>query len=317
MTIQLLLFSLGLGLLIGGADRFLSGASALALRFGVSPFVVGLVIVGFGTSAPELAVNLSAVWKGSVDLAMGNVVGSNIANVGLILGLSAIIAPLAVAMRLIRVEAPLMLAVSAALLLLCLDGELGRGDAALLLAGFVGLLWLVMRAAREEPGAVQAELGELVAPGGPPWRDGVWLVLGLAGLIGGAALMVDAAVAIARMWGWSELLIGLTVVAVGTSLPELASSLLAARRGQTDIAVGNVVGSNLFNILLILGATAAFQPLPVARGMLSVELPVMIGFAVLSYVLMKRYQRLSRPSGVVLLLAFIGFTAWQAWAAVV
>lgn len=317
MTIQLLLFSLGLGLLIGGADRFLSGASALALRFGVSPFVVGLVIVGFGTSAPELAVNLSAVWKGSVDLAMGNVVGSNIANVGLILGLSAIIAPLAVAMRLIRVEAPLMLAVSAALLLLCLDGELGRGDAALLLAGFVGLLWLVMRAARDEPGAVQAELGELAAPGGPPWRDGVWLVLGLAGLIGGAALMVDAAVAIARMWGWSELLIGLTVVAVGTSLPELASSLLAARRGQTDIAVGNVVGSNLFNILLILGATAAFQPLPVARGMLSVELPVMIGFAVLSYVLMKRYQRLSRPSGVVLLLAFIGFTAWQAWAAVV
>lgn len=317
MTIQLLLFSLGLGLLIGGADRFLSGASALALRFGVSPFVVGLVIVGFGTSAPELAVNLSAVWKGSVDLAMGNVVGSNIANVGLILGLSAIIAPLAVAMRLIRVEAPLMLAVSFGLLLLCLDGELGRGDAALLLAGFVGLLWLVMRAARDEPGAVQAELGELAAPGGPPWRDGVWLVLGLAGLIGGAALMVDAAVAIARMWGWSELLIGLTVVAVGTSLPELASSLLAARRGQTDIAVGNVVGSNLFNILLILGATAAFQPLPVARGMLSVELPVMIGFAVLSYVLMKRYQRLSRPSGVVLLLAFIGFTAWQAWAAVV
>ena len=317
MTIQLLLFSLGLGLLIGGADRFLTGASALALRFGVSPFVVGLVIVGFGTSAPELAVNLSAVWKGSVDLAMGNVVGSNIANVGLILGLSAIIAPLAVAMRLIRVEAPLMLAVSAALLLLCLDGELGRGDAVLLLTGFVGLLWLVMRAARDEPGAVQAELGELAAPGGPPWRDGVWLVLGLAGLIGGAALMVDAAVAIARMWGWSELLIGLTVVAVGTSLPELASSLLAARRGQTDIAVGNVVGSNLFNILLILGATAAFQPLPVARGMLSVELPVMIGFAVLSYVLMKRYQRLSRPSGVVLLLAFTGFTAWQAWAAVV
>ena len=317
MTLQLLLFSLGLALLIGGADRFLHGASALALRFGVSPFVVGLVIVGFGTSAPELAVNLSAVWKDSVDLALGNVVGSNIANVGLILGLSAIIAPLAVAMRLIRVEAPLMLLVSGGLLLLCLDGELGRGDALLLLAGFVYLLGLVMRGAREEPDAVQDELGELAAPGGPPWRDVVWLLLGLAGLIGGATLMVDAAVAIARMWGWSELLIGLTVVAIGTSLPELASSLLAARRGQTDIAVGNVVGSNLFNILLILGATAAFQPLPVTRGMLSVELPVMIGFAVLSYVLMKRYQRLSRPSGVLLLLAFIGFTAWQAWAAVV
>jgi cation:H+ antiporter len=317
VTLQLLLFSLGLGLLIGGADRFLHGASALALRFGVSPFIVGLVIVGFGTSAPELAVNLSAVWKGSVDLAMGNVVGSNIANVGLILGLSAIIAPLAVAMRLIRVEAPLMLAVSVGLLLLGLDGELGRGDAVLLLAGFVGLLWLVMRSARDEPGVVQDEFGGLAEAGGPPWRDGLWLLLGLAGLIGGATLMVDAAVAIARIWGWSELLIGLTVVAVGTSLPELASSLLAARRGLTDIAVGNVVGSNLFNILLILGATAAFQPLPVAPGMLSVELPVMIGFAVLSYVLMRRYQRLSRPSGVLLLLAFVAFTAWQAWAAVV
>ena len=204
---HLLLFALGLGLLIGGADRFLHGASALALRFGVSPFVVGLVIVGFGTSAPELAVNLSAVSKGTTDIALGNVVGSNIVNVGLILGLSALLAPLVVDMRLIRVEGPLMLAVSVLLLLLCLDGVLGRGDAAVLLLGFAGLLWLVARSARAEPKDVQDELGELARPTASLWPSLVWLVIGLGGLIYGATLMVDAAVAVARLWGWSELLI--------------------------------------------------------------------------------------------------------------
>jgi cation:H+ antiporter len=317
MLTHLLLFAGGLALLIAGADRFLTGASAIALRFGVSPFVVGLVIVGFGTSAPELAVNLSAVSKGNLDIALGNVVGSNIANVGLILGLSALLAPLLVDMRLLRVEGPLMLAVSLLLLLLCLDGALGRADGVLLLVGFAGLLWLVARSARDEPKAVQDELGELATPSASPWSSTGWLLLGLAGLIYGATLMVDAAVAMARWWGWSELLIGLTVVAVGTSLPELASSVLAARRGQTDIAVGNVVGSNLFNILLILGMSAAWQPLPVAAGMIRLEIPAMIGFAVLSYLLMHRYRRLSRLSGALLLLAFASFTAWQALAAAV
>ncbi|MCK7595093.1 calcium/sodium antiporter [Pseudomarimonas salicorniae] len=312
-----LLFTLGLVLLLLGADNFLKGASGLALRYGISPFIVGLVIVGLGTSAPELAVNLSAVARDRYDLALGNVVGSNIANVGLILGISAMVAPLVVQMRLVRVEGPLMVLVSGALWLLCLDGLLGGFDSFLLMAGFVGLMWLLWRSAREEPSEVQAELGEL------PCREVslpkliLRLAIGLAILLLGADLMVDSAVALARAWGWSELLIGLTVVAIGTSLPELASSLVAAWRGQTDIAVGNVVGSNLFNILLILGVTSTIKPLPVSAAMFDVELPAMAGFAVLGYFLMQRFQRLSRVSGAVLFVLFVGFTAWQAWAAIV
>lgn len=317
MLEQVAWFSLGLVLLVAGAEGFVRGASGLALRYGIRPFVVGLLIVGIGTSAPELAVNLSAAWEGRDDLALGNVVGSNIANLGLILGISALLAPLQVHMRLVRVEGPLLLLVSVALCALCADGRLGGIDGVLLLLGFLGLLLLLWRAARAEPEPVQEELGALA---GQAERLPVLLarlVLGLALLLGGADLMVDAAVALARELGWSELLIGLTVVAVGTSLPELASSVVAAWRGQTDIAVGNVIGSNLFNILLILGATASLRPLEVEPGVLWVELPVMLGFTVLAYLLMRRFLRLSRASGAVLLTAFVAFTAWQVWAAVV
>jgi cation:H+ antiporter len=313
----MLLFCLGLILLLLGADGFLKGASGLALRYGISPFVVGLVIIGIGTSAPELAVNLSAVLSGRYDLALGNVVGSNIANLGLILGVSAMVAPLVVQMRLIRVEGPLLLLVSAGLWIMCLDGLLGRVDSSLLLAGFVGLMLLLWRGAREEPGEVQEELGDLASRAARLHHLLLRLAIGLALLLLGAELMVDSAVELARAWGWSELLIGLTVVAIGTSLPELASSLMAAWRGQTDIAVGNVVGSNLFNMLLILGATSAIKPLPVSPAMFDLELPAMLGFTVVGYFLMHRFQRLSRASGALLLTLFIGFTAWQGWAAVV
>jgi cation:H+ antiporter len=312
-----LLFCLGLALLLFGADSFLKGASGLALRYGISPFIVGLVIVGLGTSAPEFAVNLSAVYGDRYDLALGNVVGSNIANIGLILGISAMVAPLVVQMRLVRVEGPLMLLVSGGLWLMCLDGMLGGIDSLILLCGFFALMALVWRGAREESGEVQDQLGELPCRDTSLWRLVLRLAVGLAMLLWGADLMVDSAVELARAWGWSELLIGLTVVAIGTSLPELASSLVAAMRGQTDIAVGNVIGSNLFNILLILGATSALKPLPVSAAMFDVELPAMAGFAVLGYFMMQRFQRLSRVSGVVLFLLFVAFTAWQAWAAIV
>lgn len=309
--------SLGLLMLMFGAGGFLKGASGLALRYGISPFVVGLLIVGLGTSAPELAVNLSAAYGNRYDLALGNVVGSNIANVGLILGLSALVAPLVVQMRLIRVEGPLLLLVSLALWLMCLDGNLAGFDRVALLGGFLGLMVLLWRSARTEPDAVQGQLGELPSREGSLPRLLLGLFIGLGLLLLGAELMVDSAVDLARALGWSELLIGLTVVAIGTSLPELASSLVAALRGQTDIAVGNVVGSNLFNILLILGLTSTLKPLPVSSAMFDVELPAMVGFAVLGYFLMHRFQRLSRTSGAVLLLLFCAFTAWQAWAAVV
>lgn len=312
MLEPLLWFSLGLAMLVFGADAFLKGASAVALRFGISPFVVGLTIVGFGTSAPELAVNLSAVWRGSYDIALGNVVGSNIANVGLILGTCAVVVPLSVHMRMLRIEGPVMVLVGIGLWLLCLDGELGRWDAALLLAGFVAMMVFVARSARDEPADVQQELGEFAAAQGRMRRHIAWLAVGLFLLVFGATQMVDAALVLARMWGWSELLIGLTVVAIGTSLPELASSLMAVYRGQNDIAVGNVVGSNLFNMLLILGATGAFHPLPVSDGMQRVELPMMIAFMVLGYVFMRRRGRISRAEGGVLLAAFVAFNLWQA-----
>jgi cation:H+ antiporter len=315
MLVPLLWFGLGLTLLILGADWFLRGASGVALRYGISPFVVGLLIIGFGTSSPELAVNVSAVWRGSYDLALGNVVGSNIANIGLIVGLSALIAPLAVHMRLLRVEAPLMILTGALLWVLCLDGRLGRGDALLLLLGFVGLLVYVARTARMESQEVQSEFGDLAQTRPGLKRNLAKLVVGLAVLLLGADLMVDSAVTLARLWGWSELLIGLTVVAIGTSLPELASSLLAARRGQTDIAVGNVVGSCLFNILLILGVTASIHPLPVASTLLWVQLPVMVVFSAALYPILCRGLNVQRSEGALLLLAFVGFTSWQVWSA--
>jgi cation:H+ antiporter len=315
MLVSLAWFGLGLALLILGADGFLRGASGIALRYGISPFVVGLLIIGFGTSAPELAVNVSAVWRGSYDLALGNVVGSNIANIGLIVGVSALISPLAVHMRLLRVEAPLMILVGLLLWVLCLDGTLSRGNAAVLLFGFVSMLIYVGRTARLESDQVQSELGDLATSRPGLKRSLLKLVLGLAVLLLGADLMVDSAVALARLWGWDELVIGLTVVAIGTSLPELASSLIAAARGQTDIAVGNVVGSCLFNILLILGVTASIHPLPVANTLLWLELPVMILFSAALYPILRRGLNVQRGEGALLLTAFVGFIGWQVWAA--
>lgn len=302
-------------MLILGADAFLKGASGLALRLGISPFVVGLTIVGFGTSAPELAVNLSAVGKGSYDLALGNVVGSNISNVGLILGLSALVAPLAVHLRLLKVEGPLMVAASLLLWLLALDGQIGRMDAAILLTGFIGVMGYVAMSARREPKGVKAEFSEFAMTQPDTGRNVFRLVMGLALLVYGAQQMVDSAITLARLWGWSELLIGLTIVAVGTSLPELASSILAVMRGQTDIAVGNVVGSNLFNILLIIGGTAAIHPLPVSVGMRQVELPLMLLFMAAGYLAMGRKQLITRGEGALLLGAFIAYLGWQGFQA--
>ena len=308
----LLWFFAGIVILLLGADSFLKGASGLALHYGISPFVVGLTIVGFGTSAPELAVNLSAVWRGSTELALGNVVGSNIANVGLILGSCALITPLAVKMRMIKVEGPLMLAAALLLWALCSDGTLSRWNALVLLLCFAGVMAYVARTARNEPDEVQLEFGEYAGTQRELARNLLRLAIGLAALIYGASEMVDSALILAKLWGWSDLLIGLTVVAIGTSLPELASSLLAVWRRQSDIAVGNVVGSNLFNILLILGSTAAIQPLPVSAGMLRVELPLMCGFMLMAYLAMGRKMRVTRGEGGLMLLAFVGSTSWLA-----
>jgi len=308
---QLGQFALGLLMLVLGADSFVRGASGLAIRFGVSPFVVGLVLVGLGTSAPEFSVNLTAAFDGRYEMAIGNVVGSNIANIGLILGVSALIAPLAVHARLIRIEVPLVVGVSVVLWLLSLDGLIGRFDAALLLLGLVGLLVLIASDAKREPAEVRAELSEAATTQAGLKLNLIRLGAGLALLLFGSQRMVDAAVNLATYWGMSELLIGLTIVAIGTSLPELAASAMAAWRGHTDIALGNVVGSNLFNILMILGVTALVHPLPVGHSSLQVDLPLMIGFSLLLYPIARSGRVVSRNEAATLLAAYAGFLGLQ------
>jgi cation:H+ antiporter len=311
-----LIFCAGLTLLSLGADQFLRGATGIARRFGVKEFVIGMVLVGFGTSAPELTVNLAALYQGRYDLAIGNVVGSNIANIGLILGISALVAPLVVQMRLVRVETPLLIVVSLGFLLLCLDGSLSRLDGLILLLGFTGLITLVAMDMKQEPQAVQDELADSVPQ---DTRDMAWVIVrcigGLAGLVIGAQLMVESAVAIARILGMSELVIGLTIVAIGTSLPELASSVIAALRGQVDIALGNVLGSCLFNLLLIIGVTASIHPLPVGGTLMAVELPVMLIFAIALLPMMLRRMAIGKTEGLVLLSGYVGFIGWQLWVA--
>ena len=280
-TLQILI---GLVVLVGGGELLVRGASALAARLRISPVVIGLTVVAFGTSAPEFAVTLQAAYAGSPDLALGNVVGSNIANVLLILGLSALAAPLLVNSRLIRVDVPLVLIASLALYLIARDGIIDHLDGALLFGSLiVYVIWSVREGRAEGP---QAQLpGVDRAQEATP--DGVLkpialVVLGLVLLAFGADALVTGAVGIAKVLGVSDLIIGLTVVAVGTSLPELTASVIASLRGQRDIAVGNVVGSSLFNILgvLGLGSLAAPAGIQVAPGALAFDIPVMILTAV-------------------------------------
>lgn len=314
MLIESAWFIAGLVLLVLGADSFVRGASGVGLKFGLSPFVIGMVIVGFGTSAPELSVNLTAVASGHLDIAVGNVVGSNIANIGLILALTAVIIPLTVQMRLIRVETPLLILASAAFLVMCLDGEVSRLDALLLLAGFAGLMVVVFRGAKAEPAEVVAELeGAALRDAVPLWRNLVRLALGLALLLLGSRWMIESAVSMATAWGMSELVIGLTIVAVGTSLPELASSLMAAWRKEADIAVGNVIGSCLFNLLFILGITGTLQPLPAPRSLVMLELPAMLLLAMALYPMMRGDLTISRREGALLLGAWVVFVGLQLW----
>ncbi|MBL8177469.1 MAG: calcium/sodium antiporter, partial [Bryobacterales bacterium] len=276
----------GLLLLIGGAELLVRGASRMAAFFGVSPLVIGLTVVAFGTSSPELAVSIGAAWSGSADLAVGNVVGSNIFNVLLILGLSAAIIPLAVAQQLVRIDVPLMIGASVLLLLLSIDGMLGRGDGVLLLGGGLGYVVLNLRLARRESKAVALEYTKAFPPpaktvGTQAAVDAANIAGGLAMLYFGSEWLVHGAVVLARAWGVSELIIGLTIVSAGTSMPEVATSVMAAIRGERDIAVGNVIGSNIFNILYVLGISGIVAPkgVPVSLQALEADMPIMIAVA--------------------------------------
>mgnify|MGYP005847125515 CR=1 FL=1 len=317
------MFVLGLIALVAGAQSLVRGSSKLALSFGISPLVVGLTVVAFGTSAPELAVSVRSSWGGQVDIALGNVVGSNIFNVLLILGLSALIAPLVVAPQLIRQEVPIMLGASLLLLLLALDGGISRADGALLFGLLMAYTVFLIRQSRRETRATKDEYAqEFAAPSAATW-DRHWgiqltlIAVGLALLVLGANWLVEAAVTFARTLGLSEMVIGLTIVAAGTSLPEVATSVVATVRGERDIAVGNVIGSNAFNILAVLGASALVAPeaLAVAPALLSFDMPVMIAVAVACLPILFTGHAIARWEGALFLFYYFAYTAYVLLAA--
>jgi len=315
-------FIAGLVALIIGAEWLVRGSSKLALSFGISPLVVGLTVVAFGTSSPEMAVSVQSAQSGQVDLALGNVVGSNIFNVLFILGVSALVVPLLVHQQLIRQEVPIMLGASLLLWALAADGDLARWEGGLLAGLIVAYTLLIIRQSRRESAAEAAASGEAASGEANGDLDRKWdrhwgvqvllILVGLAALVVGSRWLVEAAVGFARELGVSEMVIGLTIVAAGTSLPEVATSLMAAIRGERDIAVGNVVGSNIFNILGVLGVSALVAPasLPVSPAMLAFDLPVMVAVALACLPIFFTGNTIARWEGGLFFAYYLAYTGY-------
>ncbi|MGL1834043.1 calcium/sodium antiporter [Rhodocyclaceae bacterium SMB388] len=321
MLTHALFFVLGLTLLVIGAEVMVRGAAKLALSFGVSPLVIGLTVVAFGTSAPEMAVSVGASLTGTPDLAIGNVIGSNIANILLILGISALIAPLLVHEQIIRQEIPIMLGASLLMVVMALDGNISRLEAAVLFMLVAAYSFFLIRQSRRASRDTQDEFaGEM-----PPdtkwdrhWSVQLGLILaGLIALVQGSDWLVGAAVAFAQAFGVSDLVIGLTVVAVGTSMPEVATSIVAAIRGQRDIAVGNVIGSNVFNIFAVLGVTGLVSAggIPISEAARNFDLWVMLAVAFACLPIMITGREIARWEGAVFLGYYAAYTAYLVLAA--
>ncbi|HKI51002.1 MAG TPA: calcium/sodium antiporter [Geothermobacteraceae bacterium] len=306
MVFTLLLFFAGLLLLYYGAESLVTGSSRLAFSFGIRPLVVGMTVVAFATSAPELLVSLFAAIQGSADIATGNIIGSNIANIGLILGAAAILHPLAVSRRTLLREIPLMILSGLLLYLMALDGLLDFANGLVLILLLLAFLFYCLRIGKhEEPNQFDEE-----TRAASKIRRGADLMLILVGIVGlgvGAELMVRAAVTMARYFGLSELVIGMTIVALGTSLPELAASMMSAWKGEMDISVGNVIGSNIFNVLFVLGLCPMLKPLSVEPTVLKFEMPYMLVFSMLLIPLIWHKNGLGRRRGVVLLAGYLLF----------
>lgn len=310
MLIDVAMIVAGFVVLVVGADWLVKGASRLALSMGITPLVVGLTVVAFGTSAPELAVSITSALGGEADLAVGNVVGSNIANVLLILGVSALVAPLIVHQQLVRMDVPIMVGASILFYVLAVDGRLSLWDGVLLTGSVIAyVVFLINESRRERNPLVLAEYEALSEDDSSTHSmpmNLVWLVIGTVSLVAGSQLLVKGAVSIATALGVSELIIGLTVLAIGTSLPELATSVVAAAKGERDIAVGNVVGSNIFNLLSVLGFTslAAVGNVPVSADALRVDIPVMLAVAILCVPIFRAGFVITRTNGVIFLVAY-------------
>ena len=302
MMLHVLLLTVGFVFLVKGADWFVDGAAGLADRFGIPQLVIGLTIVAMGTSAPEAAVSITAALKGSAGIAVGNIVGSNILNVLIILGLTACVATLSVAKSTIRIELPYMIAISLLLLLFGWTGnEITFWEGVGLWVAFLLYLGYLFRMAKKNKETPPEE-----ASSRPLWMLLVLSIIGLVLIVWGSDVTVDAATALARYFGMSERFIGLTIVALGTSLPELFSSLTAARKGNADIAIGNIVGSNIFNILFVLGTTALITPVPfAARFTVDTIVAVLVG--VLLLVCVARSKKLTKPTGILMLAAYAAY----------
>lgn len=299
----------GLAGLFFGGEALVRGSVGIAQRLAMPPLLIGLTVVGFGTSTPELLVSVDAALRGVSDIALGNVVGSNIANILLIVGVSALVWPIRVSGDTLKRDTAVMMAAAIILVPIFAFGMMGRVAGGILFASLVAYLVFAYRQSRNAPNAALADEGDLPVlpvPARGLWLSLIWVIGGLVALMFGARFMVDGAVTIARTFGVSEAFIGLTVVAVGTSLPELATSLIAAFRKQSEIAIGNIVGSNIFNILGILGLTAIIAPIPVASRFLTFDLPIMIAASLVLTLLLRR-QTVGRGIGIVMLVAYAGY----------
>ncbi len=308
-----LLLLAGLIALGFGAEALVRGSSRLAAALGVRPLVIGLIVVGFGTSMPEFVVSGMASFAGRSETALGNVLGSNIANPGLILAAAALLRPMKCELMLLRREAPLLLLVTLGTWAVGWTGSFTRFDGVVLLAGLAVFVWFSLRWAKQESATIQAEFKKFeteqnLLQRGPMGAHLVWIAVGIVLLVAGGHLLVEAATAIARQFGVPEIVIAATLVAVGTSVPELATSLIAAARGEADISVGNVIGSNLFNLLGVLGLSAAIRPIPVSRAALTNEFAWMFGFTVATIVVLRTGNRITRVEGGLLLAGYIVFT---------
>jgi cation:H+ antiporter len=317
-TLTLVLFVIGLGALILGAEMLVKGASKLAATVGISPLVIGLTVVAFGTSSPEMVVSVTTAMRGQPDLAVGNVVGSNIFNVLFILGISALITPLVVSKQLIRLDVPIMIGVSLLTLAFALDGVISRPEGLLLIVGIVAYTaFLIVQSRREQktnPGPDEFDKA-YNAKAGTPAALAINLALvagGLVLLVVGSNWLVNGAIALARWFNVSEVIIGLTIVAAGTSLPEVATSILAAIRKERDIAVGNVVGSNIFNVLAVLGVSAVAAPngLPVAQSIMDFDMFVMLAVAFACLPIFFTGHEIARWEGAVFLGYYIAYTTY-------
>lgn len=315
MLLPILALVIGLIVLIWSADRFIDGASGVAGHFGMPPLLIGILIVGFGTSAPEMVVSALAASQNNPGLALGNAFGSNIANIALILGITTLAVPITVRSSILKKELPILSLATILVAYLLWDLDISRNDGIIMLVVFAGIMaWSTREGMKGDNDALAEEFTEdLESKKVPLGMSSVWLIIGLALLLASSRSMVWGAVEIATQLGVSDLVIGLTIVAIGTSLPELASSITAARKGEHDIVIGNIIGSNMFNTLAVVGIAAVIRPFQTVSEILTRDLPTVAGLTIALFFIFYRkggLGRVTRTEGAILVLAFIGYNSW-------